>query len=294
VSQPVGGEGTQGDGAVWQRRGHATGAILTFLLLAFGWSWSVGLAAMHVRDQSAMAGNALLMLSGFGPSLAGLAVVAGIGGRSGLRDWLTRCLQWRLGWRWFALAFALPPVAMLLALALHAALGGTIAASPANGHILLAIVNFALVLVVGGPLGEEFGWRGYLLPAIAARLGWRWAGLVVGVLWGVWHLPLFFIADTVQSDMPLALFLLSSVVLSVLFAWLASKTGQSVLPALVLHTAINAWAGIIPVMPTADTARPFALLVGILGIVAVMLLWRADALVVADRGDAASRGAGPC
>jgi peptide/nickel transport system ATP-binding protein len=48
---------------------------------------------------------------------------------------------------------------------------------------------------VGGPLGEEFGWRGYLLPAIAARLGWRWAGLVVGVLWGVWYLPLFFIAD---------------------------------------------------------------------------------------------------
>ncbi len=294
MSQPVGGEGTQGDGATWQGRAHASGAILTFLLLAFGWSWSVGLAATQVRDQSAMAGNALLMLSGFGPSLAGLAVVAGIGGRSGLRDWLTRSLRWRIGWHWFALAFALPPVAMLLALAVHAALGGTIAASPANGHIPLAVVNFALVLVVGGPLGEEFGWRGYALPAIATRLGWRWAGLVVGVLWGVWHLPLFFIADTVQSDMPLALFLLSSVVLSVLFAWLASKTGQSVLPALVLHTAINAWAGIIPVMPTADTARPFALLVGILGLIAVTLLWRAAAWPTAERVRAAVPDARRC
>lgn len=280
--------------AAWQRRAHANGAILTFLLMAFAWSWSVSLAGAHVRDQSGLAGNALLMLSSFGPSLAGLAVVAGIGGRAGLRDWLTRCLRWRIGWRWFALAFALPPAAMLLALALHAALGGAIAASPANGHIPLAIVNFALVLVVGGPLGEEFGWRGYAVQAIAARLGWRWAGLVVGVLWGLWHLPLFFIADTVQSDMPLALFMLSSVALSVLFAWLSCKTRQSVLPALVLHTAINAWTGIIPVMPTAETARPFALLVGILGLIAAMLLWRGDPWVVADRGRVAPGGAGPC
>jgi membrane protease YdiL (CAAX protease family) len=131
------------------------------------------------------------------------------------------------------------------------------------------------------------------VPAIAATLGWRWAGLVVGVLWGLWHLPLFFIADTVQSHMPLALFLLSSVTLSVLFAWLSCKTRQSVLPALVLHTAINAWAGIIPVMPTAETARPFALLVGILGLIAAMLLWRGP-WVVADRGRVARRGAGPC
>ena len=77
MSQPVGEEGPQGDGAAWLRRGHADGSILTFLLLAFGWSWSVGLAVMYVRDQWAMAGNALLMLSGFGPSLVGLAVVAG-------------------------------------------------------------------------------------------------------------------------------------------------------------------------------------------------------------------------
>jgi uncharacterized protein len=294
VSQPAGEEGTHGAGAVSQRRGHATGAILTFLLLAFAWSWSLGLAATQVRDQSALTGGALLMLSSFGPSLAGLAIVAGIGGRAGLRDWLMRCLRWRIGWHWFALAFALPPAAMLLALALHAALGGTIAASPANGHILLAIVNFALVLVVGGPLGEEFGWRGYALPAIAARLGWRWAGLIVGVLWGLWHLPLFFLPGTTQSHMPLALFLLSSVALSVLLAWLFGKTGQSVLPALVLHTSINAWAGIIPVMPTADTARPFALLVGILALIAVMLLWRADAWPVAGRGRAADRDAGPC
>ena len=86
MSQPIGGEGPQDDGATWQGRARASGAILTFILLAFAWSSSVGLAATQVRDQSTMAGNALLMLSGFGPSLAGLAVVAGIGGRVGLTE----------------------------------------------------------------------------------------------------------------------------------------------------------------------------------------------------------------
>ena len=74
-------------------------------------------------------------------------------------------------------------VVMGLAAAGHITLGGTIIApSPASGHVLLAVVNFGLVLLFGGPLGEEFGWRGYALPVLQERYGWRVASLVLGTV----------------------------------------------------------------------------------------------------------------
>ncbi len=211
---------------------------------------------------------------GFGPSIAAIAVVSFVGGRKGLRGWLVRCLQWRIGWRWLAIAFFLPLAVMALAAAVHVALGGTIASSPASGHVLLAAINFVLVLLLGGPLGEEFGWRGYALPVLQERYSWRVASLILGVIWGMWHLPLFYIADAVQSHIPFALFMVNTVALSVLFAWLFNRTGGSVLPALVLHTAVNAWSWVIPVMVMREggTLRPYELAVGLLVLIALGLL----------------------
>ncbi len=72
------------------------------------------------------------------------------------------------------------------------------------------------------------------------------ASLALGVVWGTWHLPLFYIADTAQRHIPFGLFMVSTIALSVLFAWLFNRTRGSVLPVLVLHTAINAWDWVIP------------------------------------------------
>jgi membrane protease YdiL (CAAX protease family) len=255
-----------------QARARSKFAIFVFVALAFTWAWGVGFAATQVEAYSPALNGALMMLAGFGPSLAGIAVVAIFSCRAGLRNWAKGCLNWRVGWRWFVLAFLAPPVLMLCALALHVGLGGELPAWPASGHIPLAIANFGLVLLIGGPLGEEFGWRGYLMPALAARLNWRTASLVIGVLWGVWHLPLFYLADTAQSQMPIPVFMVNIVAGSVLFGWLFERTQGSVLPALVLHTSLNAWAGILAVVPTPATGRPYALVTGLLVLVASVLL----------------------
>jgi membrane protease YdiL (CAAX protease family) len=218
--------------------------------------------------------TALALLGGFGPSLAAVVVVAHQGGRGVLRRWLSRCLQWRVGWRWMAGAFFFPAGCMGLAAATHVALGGTLPPSPAAGHILLAALNFVLVFLVGGPLGEEFGWRGYALPALQRRWGWRSASLVLGGAWTLWHVPLFYSAGTVQSHLPMGLYALSAIASSVLFAWLFNRTAGSVLPVLVLHTAVNAWSSVIPVMvqPDGSNLRPFQWVVGTLVFAAVLLL----------------------
>lgn len=242
-----------------------------------------------LKAESAFAANALSLIGGFGPSIAAVAVVAHGGGRAGLRRWLKRCLQWRVGWHWMVLAFLFPVVFMGLAAALHVALGGTLPPSPAAGHVPMAVANFFLVFLVGGPLGEEFGWRGHALPALQVRWGWRVASLVLGGVWALWHLPLFYLVGTAQSHLPMALYALSTIASSVVFAWLFNRTAGSVLPVLVLHTAVNGGSLVIPVMvmPDGSNLRPFQLVVGILVLTAMALLFRAEPHAARPSGVAA-------
>ncbi len=253
-------------------------SILTFFALAFMWSWAFWLLSPLLKAESAIAATGLFIVGGFGPSLAAVAVVAHHGGRNGLRRWMKRCLQWRGGRRRMALAFFFPVGFMGLAAAAHVALGGVLPDSPASGHAVLAAVNFLLVFLIGGPLGEEFGWRGYAQPALQARWGWRIASVVLGAVWAVWHLPLFYSPGAVQSHLPMGWYALSAIASAVVFAWLYNRSRGSVLPALVLHTAVNAWSSVIPVMvmPDGSNLRPFQFVVAILVVTAAALLVSPD------------------
>lgn len=267
---------TGGGDQALQQRALSAPAIVAFFVLAFVWSWGIGSAAAQVKLQSVALGTALIVLSGFGPSVSAFAVVAHFSGDAGLRHWLARSLNRRVGWRWFALAFLAPPALMLCALAIHSGLGGTVEAPPALDNIPMVIANFGLVLLIGGPLGEEFGWRGYAMPALMARMNWRPASLVIGAVWGLWHLPLFFMADTAQSQMAIPIFMLNILAGSVLFGWLFVRTGGSILPAVILHMSLNTWAGILIIVPTATTGQPFAIVTGLLVLTAISLLLTPD------------------
>ncbi len=170
---------------------------------------------------------------------------------------------------------------MILALGFHVALGGAWPSLPTADKIPLAVANFGLVFLIGGPLGEEFGWRGYLMPALSVRLKWRIASLVVGILWGLWHIPLFFLPGTAQSQMSIDVFLLNILASSVIFGWLYERTQGSVLPALILHTSLNAWAGILRIVPTPGADRPYLLVTALLAVVATCVLFRSNTLAFA-------------
>jgi membrane protease YdiL (CAAX protease family) len=248
--------------------------LLGFCVLTFAWSWACWCLSAAVKLPAPWLSQVLMLAGGFGPSAAAVAVVWCTRGRAGLRAWLSHCMQWTVGWGWMALAFLAPLVVVSIAAGVHVALGGSIAPSPAAGQVPLAVINLFAVLLVGGPLGEEFGWRGYALPHLQTRMGWRPASLMLGLVWGLWHLPLLFISDTVQAHMTLALFLLSTVAMSVIFAWLALHTRGSVAAALVLHTAINYWPAIVPVLPTPENARPYLLVVVIQVLMAAgLMVW---------------------
>ncbi|MBD1844744.1 CPBP family intramembrane metalloprotease [Cyanobacteria bacterium FACHB-63] len=241
-----------------------TANLFTYCLIAFGWSWLCWLCANLVLPFAGVAATVLGILASFGPSLA--AIVLSALGSSGIHAFLAQSCRWRVSWVWYGIAFLLPAAAMAIALGLHLASGGTLPPSPASGRWLLAVLNFILVLLIGGPLGEEFGWRGYLLPRLQRRFSALWASIILGIIWSIWHLPLFFTPGTVQQQLPIALFFLNTTALSILFTWLFNRTGGSVVIAIVLHTAVNSWAWVFPILPrAADSLRPYS--------IATVLLW---------------------
>jgi membrane protease YdiL (CAAX protease family) len=260
--------------------------LLGFLALTFAWSWGCWVLSPAIRPQQPGLATLLMFAGSFGPSLAAVVVVASTRKFAGLRAWLVRCLQWRIGWGWWAFALLLPLAVMAIAAGLHIALGGAIGTAPASGHLLMTVVNLPLVLLLGGPMGEEFGWRGLALPVLQDRLGWRAASLGLGLVWGVWHLPLFFIDGTAQAHIPLALFLLSVVAMSVVLAWLVNRTAGGVVAALLFHTAVNFWPSVVPVLPTETSYRAYALVVAMLVVLALLALALTGSR---DRADATPR-----
>ena len=259
-----------------QPRFSSLRAIFAFIGLTFTWSWGLGFVSSNTSRDLPTLSIAARILAGFGPSLAGVVVAAFTLGMVGGREWLTRCLNGRVGWRWTLVAFVTPLILMVSAIWLKIALGGVRPNFLSADKIPLAILNFGLVLLVGGPVGEEFGWRGYLTPALTARMNWRAASLLIGLVWGAWHLPLFFSSGTLQAGMAIPTFLLNILAGSVLFGWLFQRTRPSVVPCLVLHTSLNAWSGILAIIPTKTIWLPYVLVTGLLILVAIGLLLLPD------------------
>jgi membrane protease YdiL (CAAX protease family) len=168
----------------------------------------------------------------FGPALAAIIVAAVTDGKSGVKALLSRVVLWRVGLRWYAIALGLPTVLALATAGLSYLLGSSQFIQAAQVSVLDFVV---FVLVVG----EELGWRGYALPLLLEKRSAVTASLILGVMWGVWHLPTFVIPGTPQYGLPFAAFVLLTIEYSILMTWVFLHTHGSVLIATLFHGAIN-------------------------------------------------------
>jgi membrane protease YdiL (CAAX protease family) len=181
--------------------------------------------------------------SGFrawGPSLAGLIVVAVVEGRKGIGDMLRRLVRWRVGSLWWAIALLAAPAMSLVAIGIHVLTGGQ--APPftfwrQEWH-LAPVFMLILLSPMGGPGGEEpFGWRGYAQPKLHQKWGQCGpliASFIIGAAWGVWHLPEFFNPASTQYALGIGFLgpmLISWIAHSIVMTWLYNETGGSVLVA---------------------------------------------------------------
>ena len=232
--------------------------VIAFAFTGFFWT----LAALGAQDViPALPG--LIVIGTFGPLVAAVIVTAQESGRVGVRSLLARILHWRVAPIWYAVALLGPLVLTLGAMVLEVAfLGGQ---PPSLGVLigelpstLLTLVVNAVYLLIFVTLGEEVGWRGYALPALQARYSALLASLILGVLWGLWHLPVFFNPDTSYSKLPFLLFLAFIVVAAVLMTWLFNSTGGSVLMAMFFHAVLNTADELWKVLPEYSVEPPTA------------------------------------
>jgi membrane protease YdiL (CAAX protease family) len=228
--------------------------IAAFLILTFAWSWGFWVPEVLVELGVVERAPALPNLGAFGPTVAAFLLVAYAGGIGGVRRLASRAIRLDYPRRWLLVALVLPPTIVGVALAVAVATGTT-PAFPWAGQPIVLLVAFGWILFLGGPVQEEFGWRGYLLDPLQTRLTPLGGGLVVGLVWAVWHLPLFYIpSETIYYDNAFLGFAVSITLLSVLMTWVYNSTGGSLLPALLMHTSWNWAQGMFPVIDSDPAA----------------------------------------
>ena len=264
--------------------------LVCFFVMAYAFTWIVtspwtlgatGAGLLPV-DLSVPATGLLLAAGIFaGPTLAAIIMTAVTDGRAGVRRLLGRLVLWRVGARWYLFALVGVPLIMLLGFMVYAMAPPDLAALGGPAYAVTYLVGFVLTMVLGGPLFEEIGWRGFALPRLQRARGPLVASLLLGVLWAFWHLPQFLVPTWAASSggggvSGIALFVVAAVAFSVVISWVFNNTRASLLIAVLVHTSIDAFSGTMgSVYPTAASSA-WPMIIGF-GLVAVVL-------VVATRG----------
>ncbi len=249
--------------------------IASYILATLGWSWGVWIFLMlSSLDSNQRIWKCFYVAGLSGPLVASLLVTFASGGLSGVRALLKQCSIWQVAPRWYAAALGLPPFLMMAAWGLGA-MG--VAWRPPSWELLLATLLW--VAVRGGPVNEELGWRGFLLPRLLARHNPFWASLILLPMWTVWHWPLWFLDGIPHKYWPFPIFVLILIPMTFLFTWLHLNTRGSVLLAVVFHTSINTAIKFIPILPPQYSGlSPFLAWIGFAWLLALVVIYRNKAV----------------
>lgn len=212
-----------------------------FLAAAFGITWPAWwlLAALASADHPVMRWPwlALYVLGGLGPTLAAYIAVWCTREQAPLREFNQRLVRWRVRPRWYLLALLLPVVLGFFAMAVAVALRPTLA-DLVNVQPWYRAAAFFGMSIIGGGL-EELGWRGIAQEEWGQAMGDGRAAWLIGPIWALWHVPLFFMAGVAQYHASFALFLIGVTANALLFGWLYSRT-RSIFLCVLMHAASNA------------------------------------------------------
>jgi membrane protease YdiL (CAAX protease family) len=212
--------------------------LIAFFVSAYALAWIIESPLVFLRDSiTAAQGLVLVILASNVPSVVAIVLTAIVLGRGALRKLLGRLLIWRVNPLWY-LVVVLGPVALAGGMVgLNTLMGGP---ALSLGMPLLGVLSMlAFSTVPGSALGEEIGWRGYALPRLQAGRSALSASLILGVLWGFWHLPLWLTGAPGRTPVLYAAFVVSVISLSVILTWVYNSTGGSLLMVVLLHATFN-------------------------------------------------------
>jgi membrane protease YdiL (CAAX protease family) len=236
-----------------------------FLLISFGLAWSIlGLYVFLPERMGAVFGqltgnHPLFYLAVYAPAIAAFTLVARTGGLAGLRSFLRRALLWRCSASWYAFLIIGIPLIFIGGSALR----GNLFTEPFPFVSVESLLAALVLAAIKGPM-EEFGWRGLALPLLQRKFAPLWAGLILGAIWGLWHLPAFLLSGTQQSEWSFTAFFAGCLAISVIATALFNRSHGSILLSAFFHFSL-----MNPVFPDAQPYDIYLLIV-----VAAMIVWR--------------------
>jgi membrane protease YdiL (CAAX protease family) len=215
-------------------RQHST---TTFFLFTFLITWAVWVP--NVLDPDNFVGT-LAAYWTYMPAVAAVIVAAIVGS---LRDLGARLVRWRVGWRWYAVVLLGPAAFYAAVAAVHVGFGWSGEPDQPNAlrAALIGLLPLFLVFILTDGLGEELGWRGFALPRMLKRTGPMLASLVLGVIWALYHLPLFWTVGRPLYGESFLILLVELPAMSVLYTWVFQHTAGSALLAILFHASGSAW-----------------------------------------------------
>ena len=237
--------------------------LFPFLLIAFGIAW--GIISLYIflpEEMDALFGplsgtHPLFFLAVYAPAISAFFLISKVSGLSGLKKYLRRALIWRTTLNWYLFLLIGVPLIFMAG----AAIRGDLLFEQFESFSVLATV--IILAAIKGPV-EEFGWRGFALPLLQRKFVPLWAALILGTIWGVWHLPAFLLSGTQQSQWSFAAFFFGCLAISVIATALFNQTGGSILLSAFFHfTLMN------PIFPDAQPYDTYMLVVA-----AGFLVWR--------------------
>ena len=232
--------------------------VVVFMLVALILTWVVWVP----RAMGAPVG-VVAQLWTWIPAIAALACAAVLYGRAGVRDLGRRLVLWRVSWWWYPVVLLGPLMFAIMVAGIAVALGEPwdVARPSALTMSIPALALTLLVLALTDGLGEELGWRGYLLPRLLNRYRAVAASLILGLYWWLWHLPLVWTKGSPLEGQPLWLLLADLLAKSLIFTYVFLGTQGSVLIAILLHASTNLFAVSPTTGPDGDLTVPLVALV---------------------------------
>jgi membrane protease YdiL (CAAX protease family) len=250
-----------------------------YFALAYAFSWTFwGLAYLVMRNAPAVSGNTedllaaappimlvFVLLGVFGPFFSAFFLTWRRQGRAGAAALWKSGWNIKLGWIWLLVALLLYPVIRYAALIL----GGAGVSFESFNNPLTLVGMGLFMYFLGGPFGEEFGWRGYALPRLLQNFSMVNASLIIGIFWICWHLPLFVIPGSPQAQIPFWPWALGVVAMATIMTWIHVNVGGIVFAAIILHFSAN-WANDL-FQPATEVASGWGAPDGIAVIIQVMV-----------------------
>lgn len=249
-------------------------SLTPFLLIAFGLAWAIIALYIFLPQRMGawfgqLTGNhPLFYLAVYAPAIASFVIVLYYGGLTGMRRFLGRVLLWRCSIGWYAFLI----VGVALVFIVGSALNGNLFTEPFPFESYQAVFLALLLAAVKGPI-EEFGWRGLALPLLQRKYAPVWAGLILGFVWGLWHLPAFLLSGTQQSEWSFTAFFAGCLAISVIATALFNRSGGSILLPAIFHFSL-----INPIFPDAQPYDTYLLTV----VAAAIVWWNRDDMLSRD------------